>query len=181
MVLGNIIWIWGMSGAGKSTLGFRLAQDLGYLFLDSDVVRRFLSIPDNFSELGRTHYQEALRGHVRELQWRGENMVVASITPFQEMRNWNATMLDNYLEVYLRCDLPTLIKRDPKGLYKKALAGEIKEFTGISSPFEEPIEDRFVENSLPNVVIDTGFNPEEESYTILNGMITSYLRGDNEI
>lgn len=167
MNLGNIIWIWGMSGSGKTTLGFRLAKELGYLFLDSDIVRKFLDIPNNFSRIGRIHYQEALRGHVRELQWRGDNLVVSSITPLQEMRNVNAMMLDNYCEVYLKCELETLIKRDPKGLYKRALSGETKDFTGISSPFEEPIEDKFSENQFPDITIDTGFHSEEESYIIL--------------
>lgn len=164
-----------MSGSGKTTLGFRLAKELGYLFLDSDVVRKFLAISDNFSKIGRIHYQEALRGHVRELQWRGDNLVVSSITPLQEMRNVNAMMLDNYYEVYLKCELETLIKRDPKGLYKRALSGEIKDFTGISSPFEEPVEDRFVENQLPDITIDTGFHSEEESYIILLNMVRRLL------
>ena len=165
-----------MSGSGKTTLGFRLAQELNYLFMDSDVVRKFLTIPNNFSTTARCHYQEALRGHVREMQWKHNNIVVASITPLQEMRNMNATMLDNYTEVYLKCDLEVLIKRDPKGLYKRALSGELKDFTGISNPFEEPIEDKFGDNQLPNVIIDTGFHTEEETYIILSEMINKHLR-----
>jgi adenylylsulfate kinase len=174
MNFGNVIWIWGLSGAGKTTLGYRLAQELDYLFLDSDSVRRQLDFPPNFSVIGRIHYQEALRHHVCGLQFRGTNMVVSSITPLQDMRNANADLFDHYFEVYLKCDLEVLIKRDPKAFYKKALNGEIQNFTGVSSPFEEPKEG--AGNRLPNLWIDTGFHSEEESYIILVNMVKKYLR-----
>lgn len=70
MIIGNIIWIWGMSGSGKTTLGSRLAQELGYTFLDSDSVRRVLYIVPDFSVSGRLEYQSALRHHVQGLQQR---------------------------------------------------------------------------------------------------------------
>jgi adenylylsulfate kinase-like enzyme len=175
-MLGNVIWIWGLSGSGKTTLGFRLAEELDYLFLDSDSVRKQLSTPADFSVAGRSHYQEALRHHVKGLQDRGNNMVVASITPLQAMRNANAGLLHKYFEVYLRCALDTLISRDPKGLYQKALKGEIPNFTGIGSPFEGPSEDNLGLNRLPDLTIDTGFHSEEEAYIILVNMIKKHLR-----
>ena len=163
-----------MSGVGKTTLGFHLAQDLGYLFLDSDVVRNFLGIAPDFSRQGRLNYHEALRNHVRELQYRGNNLVVASITPFEEMRKLNQEELLNYVEVYLTCELDKLISRDPKDLYKQALSGELHDFTGISSEFEEPKEG--AQNRLPDLVIDTGFYSEEEACVILVNMVKKYLR-----
>ena len=120
---GNIVWIWGMSGSGKTTLGSRLAQKIEYLFLDSDAIRKVLGAPDNFSTIGRIHYQESLRGYVKDLQRKNNGIIVASITPLQEMRNANAKTFSNYFEFYLKCDLDTLIKRDPKGLYNLALRG----------------------------------------------------------
>jgi adenylylsulfate kinase len=159
MVIGNVIWLFGLSGAGKTTLGCRLARELGYLFLDSDLVRQVLAIPNDFSEAGRKQYQTRLRMHIKELQWAGgSNMVIASITPMQGMRNLNRYMIENYFEVYLKCDLFELLRRDPKGLYAKARSGEISDFTGISSPFEEPAE------GSSDLVISTDFYREEECY-----------------
>ena len=174
--IGNVIWIWGMSGSGKTTLGFRLAQELGYTFLDSDSVRRILNIPPDFSVSGRLEYQTALRHHVQGLQQRGVNLVVASITPMHEMRNQNKALLKNYFEVYLDCGIDTLIDRDPKGFYKKAFAGEIVEFTGINSPFEKPVIDS--RNSVPKLILDTGESGEEICYKILLEAVTKIYRLD---
>lgn len=172
--IGNVIWLFGLSGVGKTTLGGRLAQDLGYLFLDSDIVRKVLSIPSNFSMLGRTNYQEALRRHVQEMQWRGNNCVVASITPLQEMRNMNRVMLDNYYEVFVTCNILELFRRDPKGLYAKARSGEIKDFTGVTSPFEVPVAAPDLEEDfkVPAIVIETDSLLEEESYSKLWQWVT---------
>jgi adenylylsulfate kinase-like enzyme len=162
---GNVIWIWGMSGVGKTTLGFHLAQDLGYLFLDSDVVRNFLGITPDFSRQGRLNYQEALRGHVRELQHRGNNLVVASITPFKIMRDLNRKEIQNYTEVYLTCNFDELLDRDPKGLYKKALLGSITDFTGVSSEFEEP-------GFPPDIDLDTsGANITDTYFSLYNEIL----------
>jgi len=162
-MIGNIFWIWGLSGSGKTTLGYRLAKELGFLFLDSDIVRKVLHSPVDFSKEGRLAYQETLRAHVEELQYLENNIVVASITPLQQMRNLNRMRFDNYFEVYLKCDIPTLIVRDPKGLYRKALDGVLQNFTGISGTFEQPANDIGDENSIPDLVIDTT-DEENHSY-----------------
>lgn len=166
MSVGNIIWIWGLSGSGKTTLGYRLAQELGYIFIDSDSVRRELEIPKDFSVSGRLSYQEALRHHVHGLSLRGINVVVASITPLQIMRNENKTLFKKYIEVYLSIDMNVLVQRDPKGLYKKALAGEIIDFTGVSSPFQGPA---YYTNMghWPDLILDTGQLTLDESYGLL--------------
>ena len=165
MKSGNVVWLWGMSGSGKTSLGFKLAQEIGYVFLDSDSVRRILNVPPDFSMSGRLTYQEALRHHVSGLQQRGINIVVASITPLQKMRDLNRELFDNYYEVYLQCDISVLIKRDPKGFYQRAFHGDISEFTGITSPFELPTYENT--SCVPDITLNTGDLDFDSSYSIL--------------
>jgi adenylylsulfate kinase-like enzyme len=174
-MVGNVIWIWGLSGSGKTTLGYRLAQELDYVFIDSDSVRRELEIPRDFSVSGRASYQEALRHYVFGLVLRNINVVVSSITPLQVMRNANHQLFSHYFEVCLKCSLNVLRERDPKGLYKKAFAGDILDLTGVGSPFEDPVNDGLGRNKFPDLIIDTGFHSEEESYIILVNMAKEYL------
>jgi adenylylsulfate kinase len=173
MLNNKVIWIFGKSGAGKSTLGFRLARDLGYLFLDADVVRKFLQIRPDFTKKGRENFQEALRHHMKEIYWRGNSMVVASITPFQEMRNWNRLVWKGYTEVFISCADEVLIKRDPKGLYAMAQRGEIDNMF----MFEDPYEERFGTNSIPEVTVRTDLFNEEECYKYLKLSIDRILEG----
>jgi adenylylsulfate kinase-like enzyme len=180
MHLGNIIWIFGMSGSGKTTLGSLLSTELSYLFLDADIVRRVQNVRQNFSTTGRYSFHEFLRTHARDLQWRGNNMVVASITPYQEMRNFNKVMLDNYYEVYLECDLDILKQRDPRGLYAKAIKGEIPNFTGVSDRFDEPHTDIIGEGSMPCLTLNTGILPEDECYYQLRNHIKQVLLKDDQ-
>jgi adenylylsulfate kinase len=167
----KIIWLFGPSGAGKTTLGERLAKDLGYLFLDADRVRQVLHIDPDFTKWGRNLFQNSLRQHVRELQWRDNNIVVASITPFQDMRNQNRLSLTGYIEVYVMCPEEVLIERDPKGLYKKALAGEIDNMFMFEPPYR-------ARGSLPNIEIPTHIWNEQEAYTILKTSIVKILEED---
>ena len=81
--------------------------------------------------------------------------IAAAISPYRETRDWVRSQVRHFVEVYARCPLETLVERDVKGLYKKALAGEIKEFTGVSDPYEEPLE--------PEVIIDTQLETSEQS------------------
>lgn len=165
-MFGQVIWLFGLSGSGKTTLGGRLATEYGFLFLDSDLVRQVLGAPKDFTVEGRLSYQARLRYHIRELQWQEHQVVVASIAPMQEMRNRNRAELHNYYEVYLKCSILELMRRDPKGLYAKACRGEISDFTGITSPFEEPsVENK--EISFPDLIVETDILTEEESYKLL--------------
>lgn len=139
IMTGNIIWLYGMSGSGKTTLGYRLGRELGYTVIDSDIVRDILGACPDFSPEGRRRYQTCLREKLEDLCcFGGENLVVASITPYIDMRRSNREVFcDNYFEVCLECSLEKLIERDPKGLYAKALAGNLDYFTGISDVFEK--------------------------------------------
>jgi adenylylsulfate kinase-like enzyme len=166
-MFGQVIWLFGLSGSGKTTLGGRLAKEYGFLFLDSDLVRQVLGAPQDFTVEGRLAYQKRLRRHIINMQWQNNNsFVVASIAPMQVMRNENRRTLSNYFEVYLSCNILELMRRDPKGLYEKACRGEISDFTGITSPFEVPVNNGD-QNSFPDLIIETDKLSIEESYHLL--------------
>ncbi|MFL6447987.1 MAG: adenylyl-sulfate kinase [Bryobacteraceae bacterium] len=149
---GCTVWFTGMSGSGKSTLSNLLAQrlrDTGARVevLDGDLVRTHLCKDLGFSRADR---EENIRriGFLCELLSRnGVIAIVAAISPYRESREEVRSRLGNFIEVYMRCPMEILIQRDVKGLYKKALAGEIGLFTGISDPYEPPLE--------PEVMIDS--------------------------
>jgi adenylylsulfate kinase len=165
---GQVIWVFGKSGAGKTTLASHLAIELGWLFVDADSVRKQLSITPNFTRESRIEFQRQLRLYIEDRL--DNNVVVASITPYQEIRDINSRFFDNYIEVYLECTLHTLIKRDPKGLYKKAANGDIDNFFGH---FEEP---KLEEQQYPDLIINTDIF-EEISYRLLSDQIHKILHG----
>ena len=150
---GGIIWFTGLSGSGKSTLARSLERklfDKGYnvYMLDADNVRDGLNSNLGFSNQDRNENIRRV-GEVSSLFAEAGFIVLSAfISPFHDdrQRAFNAHP-KNFHEVYLSADLSTCEDRDPKGLYKKARAGEIKEFTGIDSPYEIPKE--------PSLIVDT--------------------------
>ncbi len=140
---GVTIWFTGLPGAGKTTLAQRLAIELharGHAVetLDGDVVRKHLSKGLEFSKAGRDE-------NIRRIAWvsalatrHGASVIVSAISPYRDLRREARELIGDFVEVYVQCPLETLIERDPKGLYARALAGEIENFTGISDPYEEP-------------------------------------------
>lgn len=158
---GFTIWLTGLSGAGKSTISERLANELERLgrrteILDGDVVRTHLSKglgflrEDRDTNIARIAFVSSL------LVRHGAAVIIAAISPFAQARQEARERIgDGFVEVYVRCDLDELVRRDVKGLYVKALRGEIPNFTGVSDPYEAP------EN--PEVVVDTAVQSVEES------------------
>ncbi|WP_250123703.1 adenylyl-sulfate kinase [Chroococcidiopsis sp. CCMEE 29] len=141
--LGFTCWLTGLSGSGKSTLAVEIARALDRLSipcerLDGDIIRTNLSKGLGFSREDR-NINVARVGFVCGLLNKyGVSTVVSLISPYQEAREKLRLYLPNFIEVYVGAPLEVCIERDVKGLYKKALAGEIPEFTGISSPYEIP-------------------------------------------
>ena len=142
---GFTIWFTGMSGAGKSTLAERLIARLRESnakveLLDGDVVRTNLSQGLGFSKADRD--TNILRiGFVSHLLSRnGVIAVVAAISPYRETRDEVKRRIGNFVEVFVDCPLDVLVERDTKGLYKRALAGEVGHFTGVSDPYEPPTD-----------------------------------------
>jgi adenylyl-sulfate kinase len=140
--LGFTLWFTGLSGAGKSTLAgelmCRLAGSRAEL-LDGDVVRTHLSRELGFSREDRDTNVRRI-GFVAELLSRnGVIAVVAAISPYRSTRDEMKLRIVNFVEIFVDCPLDVLIARDPKGLYRRALAGEIPHFTGVSDPYEPPL------------------------------------------
>lgn len=142
---GFILWFTGLSGAGKSTISAVVAERLRahgakVEVLDGDVVRTQLSKGLGFSKEDRDTNIRRI-GFVCELLARnGVIAIGAAISPYRAIRDEIRSRVPNFVEVYVECPLDVLVGRDVKGLYKKALAGEIKEFTGVSDPYEPPLD-----------------------------------------
>jgi adenylylsulfate kinase len=158
---GFTIWLTGLSGAGKSTIAERLAREIERIgrktdVLDGDVVRTHLSKGLGFSREDRDTNIARIAFVCSLLVRHGAAVISAAISPFAQARNdARAQIGTGFIEVYVRCDLDELVRRDVKGLYAKALRGEIANFTGVSDPYEPP------EN--PEIVIDTKVQSLEES------------------
>ena len=149
---GFTLWFTGMSGAGKSTLAHLMVERLRSAgarveLLDGDIVRTHLSKGLGFSKEDRDENIRRI-GFVCELLSRnGVIAIVAAISPYRAVREEVRTRIENFVEVYMECPVEVLAERDVKGLYKKALAGEIANFTGISDPYEPPASPEVTVNS----------------------------------
>jgi len=150
---GFTLWFTGLSGAGKSTLaraveGILLERGMKVEVLDGDEVRETLSSGLGFTREDRDTNIRRI-GHVCHLLTRNDVVAIAAaISPYRAIRDENRKRIGRFVEVYCECDLETLKKRDPKGLYAKAERGEIRNLTGVSDPYEPP--------EKPEVVVHTG-------------------------
>ena len=157
---GFTLWLTGLSGAGKSTLSeivtARLReQGRRVELLDGDVVRTNLSQGLSFSKEDRDINVGRI-GFVCELLSRnGVVAVVAAISPYREAREELRGKIPNFVEIFVDCPIEVLAARDVKGLYKRALAGEIRQFTGISDPYEPPVN--------PDLLVRSDLEAVEES------------------
>jgi ATP sulfurylase/adenylyl-sulfate kinase len=165
---GFVIWLTGLSGAGKSTIARRLERELAALgrpaeVLDGDEVRTHLSAGLGFSKEDRDTNIRRIGYVARVLARNGGVAITAAISPYREVRDELRSLTPGFFEVYVRCSRDELVRRDVKGLYAKALRGEIANFTGVSDPYEEPLE--------PDVVVDTERESVEQSVArILAGL-----------
>jgi adenylylsulfate kinase len=163
---GFCLWFTGLSGSGKSTITTHLVKELRKRgskleVLDGDVVRENLSKGLGFSKEDRDTNIRRI-AFVANLLSRNEVPVItAAISPYKEIRDEARQMMgDRFVEAYVKASVEVCEERDVKGLYAKARSGEIKEFTGVSDPYEVP------EN--PELVIDTeSQSPEESAHQIL--------------
>jgi adenylyl-sulfate kinase len=149
---GFTVWFTGMSGAGKSTLAEELLKRLwsgGFRveLLDGDIVRTHLSKGLGFSREDRDTNIRRI-GFVCELLSRNSvAVIVAAISPYRDTRDEVKKKIQNFVEIFVDCPIDVLTQRDTKGLYKKALAGTMDRFTGISDPYEPPVDPAVVIHS----------------------------------
>jgi adenylyl-sulfate kinase len=146
---GTTIWLTGLSGAGKSTIANALCERLAaagvrFELLDGDVVRTHLSKGLGFSREDRDTNVRRIGWVCQLLNRHGVTAVVAAISPYRATRDEVRASLERFVEVHVDAPLEVLVQRDVKGLYKKALAGEIEHFTGVSDPYEPPLEPEVV-------------------------------------
>ena len=157
---GFVVWFTGLSGAGKSTIASALHEELARRgrhteLLDGDEVRKHLSKGLGFSKDDRDTNIRRI-GYVARLVARsGGVAIVAAISPYRVVRDEVRAQCPTFVEVFMRCPLEVLVERDAKGLYRKAIAGELPNFTGVSDPYEEPLH--------PEVVCDSSRESIAES------------------
>jgi adenylyl-sulfate kinase len=161
MTDGFVVWFTGLSGSGKTTLAVALEKELrargmkNVQRLDGDIVRQDLTRDLGFSKEDRDENIRRITFVAELLSKNGVATTCSFISPYRQARANARERCVNFIEVYVDCDLDRLIERDPKGLYKKALAGEIKGFTGIDDPYEPP--------EAPDLMVDTGAETIDES------------------
>ena len=165
---GFTVWLTGLPSSGKSTLAALLAVELqgrGHpvVNLDGDEVRMRLSKGLGFSKEDRDENIRRISYVARVASDMGGVAITSAISPYREIRAEARAEIAQFVEVFVSCPLEVCIQRDVKGLYKKALAGEIKGFTGIDDPYEEPLD--------PELVVHTDQESEEESIGYILGTL----------
>ncbi len=157
---GFTLWFTGLPCSGKSTLALRvqeilLERGMNVELLDGDEVRQNLCKGLGFSKEDRDTNIRRIGYVCKLLSRNGAVAVAAAISPYRAIRDENRRAIERYVEVYVKAPIAVLAERDVKGMYKKALAGEIKNFTGVSDPYEEP--------EHPEILIESDKETIEES------------------
>jgi adenylylsulfate kinase len=164
---GFTLWFTGLSGSGKSTIAHLVGPELdrrGLVveYLDGDTVRTHLSKELGFSKEDRDTHIERVGWVASRLTRQGGAVIAAAISPYEETRRKARELVEPFgpfVEVYVKASVDECARRDVKGLYEKAFRGEIKEFTGVNDPYEEP--------SSPELVLDSEAHTPEESTALV--------------
>lgn len=159
--MGAVVWLTGLSGAGKSTIAAALLERLAGRpteLLDGDALRAVM--PSGFSKDERDAHVRRVGYFASRLAHHGVTVVAALVSPYREARDFARSLAPRFVEVYVATPLEECERRDVKGLYRRARAGEITQFTGVDDPYEPPL--------APELVIDTRTGtPEEAAAKIL--------------
>jgi adenylylsulfate kinase len=157
---GFTAWFTGLPCSGKTTIADKVAEilkDRGYRVerLDGDIVRRELSDDLGFSREDRDENIKRVTFVAKLLTRNGVAVLASFVSPYGERRKKARETIENFVEIYTRCPVSVCMERDEKGMYKKAIAGEIMNFTGVNDPYEEP--------ESPDLILDTEKETVEES------------------
>lgn len=159
-VTGFTLWLTGLPCSGKTTVANGVAKRLKVIglkveVLDGDVIRQSLTKDLGFSKEDRDRNIERVTFVAKLLSRNGVAAIVAFVSPYRQKRREAREETTNFVEVYLKCPIEECMRRDAKGMYEKALAGEIKDFTGVSDPYEEP--------QKPDLILETDKETPHES------------------
>lgn len=157
---GFTAWFTGLPCSGKSSVADKVAEKLkekGFKVerLDGDIVRKHLTHDLGFSKEDRNENIERVTFVAKLLTRNGVAVLASFVSPYRERRKKSRKEIGDFVEVYVKCPIDVCMQRDIKGMYKKAINGEIKDFTGISDPYEEPI--------APEAIIETDKETIDES------------------
>lgn len=172
MKIGTTIWLVGLSASGKSTLAEKIVKYLDdsgkkVQLIDGDIMREEIGGMFGYTREERIKAANVYRAMAKLLNNNGINVVIAAISPYEEIRRKNRERIENYIEINVNCSIEECIKRDPKGLYMRALTGKEKHVIGIDEEYEFP------ENS--NIEVNTKEESIDESYL----KIINYLKQSN--
>ncbi len=171
---GLVAWFTGLPASGKTTVASLVKEELskaGYRveLLDGDWVRKTINVGAGFTKEERERHLLRVAWIARLLARNGVIVLCSFVSPYRDVRKKIKDIIAEevpFLEIWVKCSVEECIRRDPKGLYKKALKGEIQHFTGISDPYEPP------EN--PDLVIDTEHDPPEKNKEAVLDLLRKY-------
>ena len=169
---GMVLWLTGLSGSGKSTLAEKVYDALEQQGkkverLDGDVLRGFFP-GTGFTKEARDEHIKRVGFMASRLEHHGVIVIASFISPYREARKFVRNLCKNFIEIHVKASLAECKRRDVKGLYQKAQAGEIKSFTGIDDPYEEPIQ--------AELTIDTEQQTLEQSVQQIMDYLKPYLQ-----
>jgi adenylylsulfate kinase len=177
---GFTVWFTGLPSSGKSTLAEILfgeleGRGLKVELLDGDVVRTNLSKGLGYSREDRDTNILRIGWVAERLTYHGVAVIVSAISPYRETRDQVRKQVGDFVEVFVSCPVEECARRDVKGLYEKAMRGEITEFTGVSDPYETPLD--------PEVTVETDkFSPQECLATVLDRLHElGYIEGNGRL
>jgi adenylylsulfate kinase len=153
-----VVFLTGLSGSGKTTIAKTVIENLkkkglAPLLLDGDEIRNAIKLT-GFDEESRKRHNLNVGYMAKLLEAQGKVVIVSLISPYDDIRNQIRSMCSKFIEVHVATDIKVCMERDPKGMYKKAISGEIKDFTGISAPYYPP--------QNPELILDTASMSAEE-------------------